>query len=165
MLASSTDVGTTGTSKSVEIKLSNTASANDFDAGTTDNSFIGQRFSSAFRRVKYKTSAQSTSGALVKISNLNLKLDAKIKNDTGVGTANATDSKIVNGVTKQGTTVNFNVDFVDVQGIAVTPNATSAVIAVVDFQDIINPESFRVLLYDTNGARVSGEFTWQCRGT
>ena len=161
VLASSTDVGTTGTSKSVEIKLSNTASANDFDAGTTDNSFIGQRFSSAFRRVKYKTSAQSTSGALVKISNLNLKLDAKIKNDTGTGTANVSDSG--------GTTVNFNVTFVDVQGISVTPNINGAaqegIIAVVDFQDVINPTSFKVLLYKTNGVRVSGNFTWQCRGT
>ena len=38
-------------------------------------------------------------------------------------------------------------------------------IAVVDFQDVINPTSFKVLLYNTSGVRVSGNFTWQCRGT
>jgi hypothetical protein len=111
----------------------------------------------AFQRVRYKTSATSVAGSLTKITNLNLKIDVKIKNDTGTGTANASDSG--------GTTVNFNVTFVDVQGIAVTPNTTSAVIAVVDFQDVPNPTSFKVLLYNTSGVRVSGNFTWQCRGT
>ena len=88
---------------------------------------------------------------------LNLRIDTKIRNDTGVVTANASDSG--------GTTVNFNVSFVDVQGIAVTPNTTSAVFAVVDFQDVPNPTSFKVLLYNTSGVRVTGNFTWQCRGT
>ena len=109
------------------------------------------------QRVKYTTDAVSTAGSLTKITNVQFKLDTKIKNDTGTGTANASDSG--------GTQVNFNVSFVDVQGIAVTPNTTSAVIAVVDFLDAPNPTSFKVLLYNTSGTRVSGDFTWQCRGT
>lgn len=68
-----------------------------------------------------------------------------------------------------GTPAYFNVDFVDIQGINVTPNATTAVIAVVDFKDIPNPKSFQVLFFDpTTGNRVTSGttlFTWQCRGT
>jgi len=66
-----------------------------------------------------------------------------------------------------GTPVYFNVDFVDVQGINVTPNTTTPVLAVVDFKDIPNPKSFQVLFFNpTNGQSiVTGAFTWQCRGT
>ena len=157
VIAQTEAVGTTTVSPSIVIEPSTAASGSSFDTPETTNAFIAHRFGSQCRRVRYTTSAQSASGALVKVKNLNLKLDAKIRNDTGVGTASASDSG--------GTTVTFNVAFVDVQGIAVTPNTTSAVIAVVDFQDIINPTSFKVLLYNTSGVRVGGDFTWQCRGT
>jgi len=138
-------------------KIQLAGATGSFDTGVEITGDSASRFSTNFRRVQYTAEAESSTSSLVKIRNLNLRIDAKIKNDTGTGTANATDSG--------GTTVNFNVTFVDVQGINVTPNTTSAVIAVVDFQDEPNPTSFRVLLYNTNGVRVSGNFTWQCRGT
>ena len=134
------------------------------------NSFF--RFGTNFRRVKYRTIVNSTNGKYRQINSLNLKLDTKILNDTGVGTANASDSG--------GTQVNFvpnpdgSTKFVDVQGINVTPNGSgtntnnvsvTAIIAVVDFQDVPNPTGFKVLLFDTDGLRVTGNFTWQCRGT
>lgn len=136
----------------------------------TGKSFF--RFGTNFRRVKYRTIINSTNGKYRKITSLNLKLDTKILNDTGVGTANASDSG--------GTQVNFvpnpdgSTKFVDVQGINVTPNGSgtntnnvsvTAIIAVVDFQDVPNPTGFKVLLFDTDGLRVTGNFTWQCRGT
>ena len=136
----------------------------------TGQSFF--RFGTQFRRVKYRTIVNSTNGRYRKITSLNLKLDTKILNDTGVGTANASDSG--------GTQVNFvpnpdgSTKFVDVQGINVTPNGSgtntnnvsvTAIIAVVDFQDVPNPTGFKVLLFDTDGLRVTGNFTWQCRGT
>ena len=146
-------------------KIQLAGATGSFDTGVEITGDSASRFSTSFRRVQYTAEAESSASSLVKIRNLNLRIDAKIKNDTGTGSAGATDSEVVNGVTKQGTTVNFNVTFVDVQGINVTPNSTSAVIAVVDFQDEPNPTSFRVLLYNTSGVRVSGNFTWQCRGT
>ena len=164
-LATFANQGSGTVNQSQRLDLASGGSGGTFSDGTESNSNSAERFGTAFQRVRYKTTATSTGGSLTKISNLNLKIDVKIKNDTGIGTANATDSIVIGGVTKQGTTVNFNVTFVDVQGIAVTPNTTSAVIAVVDFQDIPNPTSFRVLLYNTSGVRVSGNFTWQCRGT
>jgi hypothetical protein len=60
--------------------------------------------------------------------------------------------------------VTFNVAFVDVQSIAVTPLATTGVIAVYDFVDAPNPTSFKVLLFNTSGTRVSGGFSWSARG-
>ena len=156
-LATFANQGSGTVNQSQRLDLASGGSGGTFSDGTESNSNSAERFGTAFQRVRYKTTATSTGGSLTKISNLNLKIDVKIKNDTGIGTANASDSG--------GTTVNFNVTFVDVQGIAVTPNTTSAVIAVVDFQDVPNPTSFKVLLYNTSGVRVSGNFTWQCRGT
>ena len=127
------------------------------------------RFGTTFRRVKYKTIVESTNGQYKKIESLNLKLDTKLLNDTGQDEATYADS---NGTGKQ---QNFNVDFVDVQGINVTPNGNGTnqdgssagrkIIAVVDFTDIPNPTGFKVFLFDVNGNPVGGKFTWQCRGT
>ena len=90
-----------------------------------------------------------------------MKLDTKIKNDTGKGTASASG----------GTAVSFNVSFVDVQSVAVTPNVNGLSgnnlkrYAVVDFLDEPNPTGFDVYLYDKDGTQVGGAFTWQARGT
>ena len=138
---------------------------NDSGSFTTDgivqNGVSFSRFATSFRRVRYKTIVNSTDGKYRKITRLNLKIDTKILNDTGIGTANASDSG--------GTQVNFNVTFVDVQGIAVTPNINGStvegIIPVVDFVDAPNPTGFKVYLFNTSGVRVSGNFTWQCRGT
>lgn len=156
-LATFSDQGSGTVNKSQRIDFATGGSGNTFENGSESNSNSAQRFGTAFQRVRHKTRATSVGGSLTKITNINLKIDVKIKNDTGTGTASASDSG--------GTTVNFNVTFVDVQGISVTPNTTSAVIAVVDFQDDPDPTSFKVLLYNTSGVRVSGNFTWQCRGT
>ena len=156
-LAEFANQGSGTVNQSQRLDLVSGGSGGTFSNGTESNSNSAQRFGVGFQRVRYKTRAISVAGSLIKITNLNLKIDVKIKNDTGTGTANASDSA--------GTVVNFNVSFVDVQGLAVTPNTTSAVFAVVDFQDVPNPTSFKVLLYNTSGVRVSGNFTWQCRGT
>ena len=132
--------------------------------GITQNGTTFFRFGTNFRYVKYKVIVNSNNGKYRQINTLNLILDTKILNDTGTGTANANDSG--------GTQVNFNVDFVDVQGITVTPNVTAynsdndrSRIAVVDFVDSPNPTNFKVFLFNASGTRVSGKFTWNCRGT
>ena len=58
----------------------------------------------------------------------------------------------------------FNVNFIDVQSITVTPRGTVPRIAIYDFLDAPYPTSFKVLLYDTNGNRVSGPFSWSAKG-
>jgi predicted phage tail protein len=118
---------------------------------------VSEVYATQFRyiRVRYDFSSAGGDDILV-LSSLNIRLDAKIRNDSGNGTANAGDVG--------GTTVTFNYAFVDVQSISVTPLSTSAVIAVYDFVDIPNPTSFKVLLFDTAGNRVSGAFSWAARG-
>lgn len=110
-----------------------------------------------FRYIKVRYDFASSGGDdLIQVTALNVRLDVKLKNDAGVVSAVSTDSG--------GTTVNFNVPFVDVSSITLTPKATAARIAVYDFTDVPNPTSFKVLLFDTAGNRVSGEVGWNVKG-
>jgi predicted phage tail protein len=123
----------------------------------TSYSNVTSVFGTQFRyfRVRYDFASAGGDDVLV-LSALNVRLDSKIRNDAGTGTANSADVG--------GTTVTFNVAFVDVQSISVTPATTGAVIAVYDFVDVPNPTSFKVLLFNTSGTRVSGGFSWSARG-
>lgn len=111
----------------------------------------------AFRYVRVRYSFTATGGDdLIRITGLNIKLSVKLKTDSGTGTASAADAS--------GTLVTFGVAFVDVDGIVVTPLASAARFAVVNFTDTPYPTGFRVLLFDVNGNRVSGGFGWSARG-
>lgn len=90
------------------------------------------------------------------LEQLTVTLDSKIKNDAGSLTASASDVG--------GTQVNFNVPFVDVASINVTPRGTTLVSAVYDFVDAPYPTGFKVLLFNQAGARVSGDVSWAARG-
>jgi hypothetical protein len=115
-------------------------------------------FANNFQHVRVQYDFASAGGDdLLQITTLNTKLDSKLRNDSGNGTANAGDPS--------GTTVTFNVPFVDVDSISVTPaGTTTPVIAIYDFADTPYPTTFKVLLYNTAGARVSGAFSWSARG-
>ena len=63
-----------------------------------------------------------------------------------------------------GTALKFNLDFVDVASITVTPSGTTPLIAIYDFLDNADPVFFKVLLYDTSGNRSNGNFSWTARG-
>ncbi len=118
---------------------------------------LSEAYVTQFRYFRIRYDFASTGGNdLMLLTGLNVRLDSKLRNDAGNGTANSGDSG--------GTTVNFNVAFVDVQSITVTPLATTGVIAVYDFVDAPNPTSFKVLLFNTAGSRVSGGFSWTARG-
>jgi predicted phage tail protein len=118
---------------------------------------LSEVYATQFRYFKVKYDFASAGGDdLLLLTGLNVRLDSKIKNDSGNGTANSADSG--------GTVVTFNTAFVDVDAISVTPLTTSAVIAVYDFTDVPNPTSFKVLLFNTSGTRVSGGFSWSARG-
>lgn len=128
--------------------------------GATWTDYAGQEsvYATSFRYVKVTYDFSSAGNDdLLQISGLNIRLDVKLKNDVGNGTAIAGDSG--------GTTVNFNVPYGDVESITVTPLSTDARMAVYDFVDAPNPTSFKVLLFDTSGNRVTGPFSWQARGS
>lgn len=114
-------------------------------------------YATNFRYIKAQYDFASAGGNdLLEITALNVRLDSKQKTDQGTGTANASDAG--------GTVVNFNIPFVDVDAVSVTPATTTPVFAVYDFVDAPNPTSFKVLLFNTSGARVNGNFSWSARG-
>ncbi len=123
----------------------------------TDYNGVTSVFVTDFQYVKVRFDFSGTGNDdLITISGLNIRFDVKLRNDAGTAAAVSTDSG--------GTTVNFNVNFVDVESITVTPKGTAARIAVYDFVDVVNPTSFKVLLFDTSGTRVSGDVSWSAKG-
>lgn len=91
-------------------------------AGTTS------AYATNFRYVKVKlTVTESTGIGLYRFTSLYVRLDAKLKNDAGTVSCLSTDPS--------GTIVNFNKEFVDVDSITVSPNGTTLISAVYNFQD------------------------------
>lgn len=58
----------------------------------------------------------------------------------------------------------FNVTFVDVQSITVSPAGTTASLAIYNFVDSPNPTGFKGLLYNTAGTRIAGTVGWAAKG-
>ena len=150
--------GSTSIAPKISISADNSSYTDYPGTATTDANSSHNTFGTSFRYVKFRYDFTSTGNDdLLKISALNMRLETKQKTDSGNGTASASDSG--------GTTVNFAIGFVDVESITVTPKGSSApVIAIYDFTDVPNPTSFKVLLYNTSGTRVSGAFSWTARG-
>lgn len=64
-----------------------------------------------------------------------------------------------------GTTVTLNKAFKQLDSITLSPKATADRRAVFDFTfSTLNPTTFKVLLYDTGGARETGDVGWIARG-
>ena len=113
----------------------------------------------SFRYLKVRITATTSGGGvgLYRCSGINVRLNVKVRTDSGQGTANSGDAG--------GTTVNLNIAFVDLLGPPVIqPVGTTPIIAVVDFTDAPNPTSFKVLLFNTAGTRVTAAFSWTARG-
>jgi hypothetical protein len=114
-------------------------------------------FASAFRYVRFTVKAVGSSRTAVgKLSQINVRIDLKGLSDTGVATCNSGDVG--------GTTVSFNRTFIDVDSITVTPRSSTACYAVVDFTDAPNPTSFKILVFDINGNRVTKDVGWTASG-
>lgn len=116
-------------------------------------------FMTEFRYVRVQLDWSGGDTALREISVLNVKLDAKLRNDSGQATSSSTVDP---------ETVFFNItDFVDITSIVITPayNASYPVVGVYDFTDVANPTDFDVYLYRSDtAARVTGDFSWSVKG-
>lgn len=123
---------------------------------------VWQAIGADFRYVKAQLLVEQETGkrdGIVQVDGFTVRLDIKQKTAAGTATAVAADAA--------GTTVTFasvGAIFLDVESIVVSPMTTSAVYAVVDFNDVANPTEFKVLLFDTNGTRVDGQVSWTARG-
>lgn len=97
-----------------------------------------------------------TKSALYQLWNLRARLDVKLEIDSGNIEAEAADVG--------GTVVTFNKAFRDVNSITVSALSSVELKVVYDFVDIPNPTFFKVLVFDTAGARVDATVSWKARG-
>jgi len=120
------------------------------------NSF--QTYGTNFRYYKFKiTFIASDNKSLYKITEINSTLDTKIKNDGGNANVYASDTG--------GTTILFNVDFVDITSITVTAQGTTPALALYDFVDEPYPTSVKALLFNpSTGTRIDGKISWNVKG-
>ncbi len=102
------------------------------------------------------TVSSPDSVSLLAMSALEIKLDVKLRNDAGTVIASATDAG--------GTVVPFNVTFIDVTSITLTPQGGSPRTAIYQFAGQPYPRNFQVLLFDPTGNRVSGPVSWAAKG-
>jgi hypothetical protein len=111
----------------------------------------------SFRYVRITVKATGAARTAVgRLTALNLRIDIKQITDSGVATCNSGDAG--------GTTVTFTKTFIDVDAIVLTPRSTTACYAVVDFTDAPNPTTFKILVFDTSGTRVTKDVGWEARG-
>jgi hypothetical protein len=123
----------------------------------TDHGAVGQAYLQTLRYAKYRLTATGSAAALSYLTQVRVRATLKKTTDSGTATVNAADSG--------GTVINFNLDFLDVDSIQVTPVGTIAAYQVVNFDfSSVNPTSFRVLLFDKNGNPKSGDVTWNVDG-
>jgi predicted phage tail protein len=136
-----------------KISVSNTSSTGPW----TDFTGVTEVFATTFRYIKIRYDVTASGGDdIITFSTINVRLDVKQKDDFGVVSAVSTDAG--------GTTVTFTQSFTDVASIILTPLGTTARYAIYDFTDVPNPTTFKVLLFDSSGTRISGSVSWAARG-
>ena len=94
--------------------------------------------------------------SLTQLLSLQVRLDVKQLTDSGEIAAVSTDVG--------GTVVTLNKAFKDIDSIVATVKQTVRREVVVDFVDTPNPTTFKVLVFDSAGARVSDTVYWVARG-
>ena len=140
-------------SVSVNISVSTTGlDGSWFDYINTNTVYL-----SNFRYLKVRVTATSTDDiSLLEMTSLEIKLSAQLQDDAGHAIVNASDP--------DGTLVNFNIAYYDVQSISVTAEGSSPLIAMYAFNDAPKPKYFYAFLFDKNGNRVSGSISWASKG-
>ncbi len=138
------------------------------DAGFTSNVQVfpgAQGYGINFRYVKVRVNATATNDqGIAQLSNLSIKLDTKLKNQAGAVFASAADSGGTTVFLTENRTSTGPKTFIDVESITVAAQGTTPLYAIYDFTDSFDPLSFRVLLFNSSGTRVSGTVCYSVRG-
>lgn len=115
------------------------------------------KFAAAIRYVRFTMKFVGTdTKSLSYYYNLRCLLNVHREQDGAQATVFAVDAG--------GTVVNFNKAFKSIDSITLTPVNTLEQKAVYDFSFPVNPTSFKILLFNTAGARINGNVTWLARG-
>ena len=138
------------------------------NSGFTSNvqTFAGaQGYGVNFRYVKVRVNVTATNDqGIAELSNLTIKLDTKLKNQAGSVYANAADSGGTIVYLTEDRTSTGPKTFIDVESITVAAQGTTPLYAIYDFTDSFDPLSFKVLLFNSSGTRVSGTVSYSVRG-
>lgn len=132
-------------------------SASDDGSSWTDYAGVSQAFTDAFQYVRCRLDFSAVSNLdLVEISQMRIRVSLRLSEETGSITCNSGDSG--------GTTVTLTLDWLDVSEIGTQVQGTTAAFSVVDFTDIPNPTSFKILVFDTDGNRVTRDVFYRVKG-
>lgn len=119
-------------------------------------SFRYVRYTAAFSAVHDGTGLAADTSALLVIQPLNYRLDVKQKTFQGMVSALSADVG--------GTPVDITGVFADVSSLTLTALSTTPLYVVYDFVDAPNPTTFKVLVFNTSGTRVSATVSYILRG-
>ncbi len=138
----------------VTVKMATKLLAGDpYSADTNGTS----QFFASFRYLRITLEfAAANDDSMIILSALKVTLDVKKEVDSGVVSALAADSA--------GTVVNFSKTFRDVDSITAETQSIQPADALVDFTDIPNPTSFKILVFDGKGQRINATVYWKARG-
>lgn len=130
---------------------------------STDNvtwtvySSTSQAFADAFRYLRLRWDFEGPNTlAYMRITNVAISVYLERDEEIGSVACNSGDSG--------GTTVTFAKDWFDVEDIQLTVEGTTASFPVLNFTDVVNPTSFKILVFDENGARASRTVRYRIRG-
>lgn len=150
--------------------LSGAGTCNSGDSGGTR--FVLTQDGTDIAKIGNNTSGQKTITGLASTSNLAVGMSCEgtgVQSGSIVQSVDSSSQVTLNKVTTAGTTggtYRFGQSvFIDLIGPPVVqPKGTTAIIAVVDFVDDVAPLSFKVLLFNTSGTRVTADISWTGRG-
>lgn len=126
-----------------------------------------QMFLQRFRYIRFTLGMLPDSTGLIRVSELNLKFDVKLRNDSGVALAEANTNgpEWPGNANDTGNLVNFSMPYLDVWEVTAAPESEDAgLVALVSFQDIPSPKFFRVSLFNNKGERTTGNVVWRAVG-
>lgn len=118
-----------GTTLDDVVTLRTDIAVSDDNVTFANSENVSSIFATNFRYVKVRFTVTSDTVGLYLLNNLSTVLDAKLINDAGTVSAVSTDTN--------GTIVNFNKEFIDIQSINVSPSGTTLLTPVYNFQDAV----------------------------
>ena len=122
-----------------------------------DSQFGVSAFYSSIRYLKLRINfVPGSTASLIEFYNLRVFVDVKREVDSGEIVADKDDI--------DGTLVLFNKVYKDVDSITLGCESFQPVKAIHDFTDVANPTSFRVMVFDESGNRVTRTVSWKSRG-
>lgn len=118
----------------------------------TYKSGLSQKENARFVRLKHETTGSSTQ--MVTIPTQNIRLDAIPREEVGAGTSSASGA----------VTVTLANSYVSVKKLTITPEGSTARMAVYDSIVVGTPTTFQVHIFNDAGARIASPFRYEFQG-